>query len=393
MVFAIVLAGGKGLRMGEKTNKVLLPLLGMPVIARSVRAFVGLADGIVVVSREDEMETIADMMKQYRLPVFAYVKGGFDRQDSVKNGLMALPEACTQVLVHDGARPLVTREVIERVMDSVSAFGSGVAAIPVTDTLKAVDENECVQKTLDRTVLRAMQTPQGFQKALLIKAHQAAEQKGLRGTDEAEIVALTGAEIRLTPGDKANIKLTQRGDMVMAQAILNSRGEHGEPMLRVGQGYDVHRLARGRKLVLCGETIAHPTGLLGHSDADVALHALMDAMLGAAGMHDIGRHFPDTDEKYLGISSMALLASVAKKIAARGYRVSNADITIIAQAPKLLPYIDKMILNVAGVLGLNPEYINIKATTTEHMGFEGEEKGISAMAVCMLEKKDKEREV
>lgn len=385
MTYAIILAGGSGTRMGTDVNKVLLPLLGVPALVRSARAFVGLCGGILLVVRPQDETAVRHMMDSHGVPVYKYALSGADRQASVQNGLHALPEDCDIVLVHDGARALVTQDIIRRVIASVQAHGSGVAAVPVIDTLKEADSENRITRSLDRSCLRAMQTPQGFKKALLLRAHANAERLNHRGTDEAELVSLLNEPVHLTLGARENIKLTTPEDLLMADAFLSQRGE-GLPPFRVGQGYDVHRLVSGRKLILCGVEVPHEMGLLGHSDADVALHALTDAMLGAAGLYDIGRHFPDTDAKYLDASSMALMAKAVEMLLQAGWRVVNADVTIIAQRPKLLPYMEAMRMNVAGVLGLPPEYINIKATTTERLGFEGEEKGISATAVCLIQR-------
>ena len=382
MLYAIILAGGSGQRMQSAVNKVLLPLLGIPALVYSAKAFEGLCDGILLVVRPEEEETIRALMAQYEIPVFAYAKSGADRQASVFSGLCALPENADAVLVHDGARALVTREIIKSVIDSVARYGSGVAAIPVTDTLKKADAEGFIEKSLDRDSLRAMQTPQGFKKALLMNAHLSAGD--FRGTDEAELVSRMGERVRLSQGSKENIKLTTPEDLIMAEAILKRRMKGGEAGMRIGQGVDVHRLVPNRRLILGGIEIPYEKGLLGHSDADVALHALMDAMLGAAGLYDIGRHFSDQDAQYKDISSAALLKNVNRLLMEKGLQVHNADITIIAQAPKLLPYIDAMRENVAHILEISVDYVNIKATTTENLGFEGEGLGITAMAVCLL---------
>ena len=382
MWYAIVLAGGTGSRMGLGRNKVLLELRGEPVITRSVRAFKGLVDGVVLVSREEDIPAMRAAMSDAGLPV-TITRGGSTRQASVWNGLCALPEGCTHVLIHDGARCLVDEDTIRRCVASVEACGTGVAAIPAIDTIKQVDGHENVISTPDRNSLRAVQTPQGFAVDLIRRAHEAALQDGFLGTDDASLVERLGVPVRLTLGNRHNIKLTTPEDINMAEAFLGS----DFPALRIGQGYDVHRLVEGRNLILCGVQVPHTLGLLGHSDADVALHALMDAMLGAMALGDIGKHFPDTDEQYRGISSMALLAHVVELLAAQRARVTNCDVTIVAQKPKLLPYIPLMRENVAKALDLPLDRVNIKATTTERLGFEGQQEGISAQAVCMVEQR------
>lgn len=380
MWYAIVLAGGSGSRMGAGCNKVLLDLQGEPVIVRSVKAFQGHVQGVVLVSRKDDIPDMREAMEAARLPV-TIVAGGDTRQASVWNGLCALPACCTHVLIHDGARCMVDEGTIRRCMASVENYGTGVAAIPAVDTIKQVDCTEIVTGTPERSTLRAVQTPQGFTVDLIRRAHKAAMQEEFIGTDDASLVERLGESVRLTLGDRRNIKLTTPEDMIMAAAFL----PHAFPSLRIGQGYDVHRLVEDRELILCGVTIPHHLGLLGHSDADVALHALMDAMLGAMALGDIGKHFPDTDERYRGISSMKLLEHVVALLEEHHARVTNCDVTIVAQKPKLLPYIPQMRDNVAVALNLPLNRVNVKATTTEHLAFEGREEGISAQAICMVE--------
>ena len=382
MWYAVILAGGSGSRMGADRNKVLLELQGEPVIVRSVRAFSGLVDGIVLVSRAEDASAMRAAMDAAALQV-SIVTGGSSRQESVWNGLSALPTDCTHVLIHDGARCLVDEGTIRRCMASAEACGTGVAAISAIDTIKQVNEQEIVTATPERSALRAVQTPQAFEVELLRQAHLAARQDGFLGTDDASLVERMGEPVRLTAGNRRNIKLTTPEDLTMAYAFLDS----AFPALRIGQGYDVHRLTENRELILCGVKVPHHLGLLGHSDADVALHALMDAMLGALALGDIGKHFPDTDEQYRGISSMKLLEHVVALLAGQQARVTNCDVTIVAQKPKLLPYIPLMRENVATALKLPLDRVNIKATTTERLGFEGTEQGISAQAVCMVEQK------
>lgn len=380
MWYAIILAGGSGSRMGADRNKVLLELHGAPVIIHAIRAFQGLVDGVVLVARAEDMPAMQKAAEAHQLPV-TIVSGGQSRQESVWNGLCALPESCTHVLIHDGARCLVDEDTIRRCMASVEKHGTGVAAVPAVDTIKQVDEAGIVTATPDRASLRAVQTPQGFTVDLIRRAHEAAMQDGFLGTDDASLVERLGHPVRLTLGDRRNIKLTTPEDMIMAEAFFPS----DYPSLRVGQGYDVHRLVEGRDLILCGVKVPHRLGLLGHSDADVALHALMDAMLGAMAMGDIGKHFPDTDEKYRGISSMKLLEHVSALLREHHARVTNCDVTIVAQKPKLLPYIPQMRENVSNALQLPVTRVNVKATTTEHLAFEGREEGISAQAIVMIQ--------
>ena len=296
------------------------------------------------------------------------------------------PEA-DYVAIHDGARPLVTADVIARTLESAQKFGSGVAAVALKDTVKRVDEDSVVVDTPPRDKLRAVQTPQTFEAGLIRKAH-AAYALGERATDDAALAERMGIAVHLTEGDVENIKLTTPEDMLLArQVILKREGQKEEkPMMRIGHGYDVHRLVENRKLILCGVEIPYALGLLGHSDADVALHALMDALLGAAALGDIGRHFPDTDPAYKGADSGKLLDHVVTLLEEKGYTVGNVDVTIICQRPKLKDYIEQMRENVARHLKVDIDCVNIKATTTEKLGFEGEGLGISSHAVACIEK-------
>lgn len=385
-VEVLLLAAGSGQRMQACLNKVFLPVGGEPALCRCVRAYQGLCARLVVVLKPEEEPKAREMLKSSGLlqAVSAFAAGGETRQDSVRNGLEKLSEEESILLIHDAARALVTPEIILRVVDSVKAHGTGVAAVPLKDTVKEVDGLERVVSTPERDKLRAVQTPQGFLKSLLQKAHTEAEKTGYQATDDAALVEALGVRVQLVEGSMDNLKLTTPEDLLAAQAILARREGRMESMMRIGHGYDVHRLVPGRKLILCGVEIPHETGLLGHSDADVALHALTDALLGAAALGDIGRHFPDSNPDYKGISSLILLRHAAALLQERGYAPSNVDVTIAAQRPKLAPYILQMRQNVANALSLPEDCVSIKATTTEGLGFEGEEKGISAQAVCLI---------
>ena len=388
-VYCILLAGGTGSRMGADRNKVLLPVAGIPCIARSAAALAPFVDQLVLVGRPEEEKALRAALEAaaLSLPV-SFVPGGNTRQQSVHHGLRRVCEMEADnvpVLIHDGARCLVEAEVIRRVLDSVLARGSGVAAVPVTDTLRAGDDSMKAGSILPREGLYAMQTPQGARLQDLICAFDRAEKAGFTGTDDAAVLAFAGYPVYLVRGSRNNLKLTTREDLIMAESMLQ-KIPSPLPAFRVGFGYDVHRLVENRKLILCGVEVPHTLGLLGHSDADVAIHALMDALLGAAALGDIGRHFPDFDPRYKGIDSRKLLAAVMEKIQAEGFRPVNADVTIAAQKPKLAPFIPAMAANLAQDLGLPLSCVNVKATTTEHLGFEGRQEGISAQAVCMIVK-------
>lgn len=382
MWYAIILAGGSGSRMGISKNKVLLPVNGEAAIVRAVRAFAALVDGMILVARPEDEAELHELMEAAGFSV-TFIHGGDTRQASVWNGLCALPSACDHVLIHDGARCLVDEDTIRHSMVSVESYGTGIASVPVVDTIKQADKANCVTASFDRSSLRAMQTPQGFDVQLLRRAHLAAQKDGFTGTDDAALVERLGISVHLSEGSRRNLKLTTPEDLVMAEALIGSSSSL--PSLRVGQGYDVHQLCEGRDFILCGVKVPHERGLQGHSDADVVLHALMDAMLGAMALGDIGQHFPDTDDAYRGISSMKLLEHTVHILKAHHARVVQADLTIVAQRPKLAPLIPQMRQNVAHALGLPVERVSVKATTTERLGFEGREEGISAQAVCMVE--------
>jgi len=391
---AVIVAAGRGSRMGLDRNKVLYSLCGEPIVVRTVRAFAesGLFDGgVVVVTGADDIAEMKQMFARASLNVRAVVTGGADRQESVYCGIVACDENADIIAIHDGARPLVTRAVIERTIESAKQYGSGVAAVMLKDTIKRVDDHGCVIDTPIRDTLRAVQTPQTFDAKLIRAAHEQFKRgnaDGLRATDDAMLAEWMGHTVYLTDGDVENIKLTTPEDMLLAGEVLVRRGEakkEGKTM-RIGHGYDVHRLVEGRKLILCGVEIPHTVGLLGHSDADVAYHALTDALLGAAAMGDIGRHFPDTDPQYKGADSGKLLDHVMELIWAKGYVVGNVDVTIIAQKPKLKDYIETMRENIAAHLKVDLDCVNVKATTTEKLGFEGEMLGISTHAVACIEK-------
>ena len=372
--WAILLSGGSGTRMGAEMNKTLLPLMGECALMRALRALRRHCDGAVIVLRPEDENAVRAALTDSGLTAEAFAYGGADRQESVGNGLRQLPEDCDIVLVHDGARPLPDDETIVNVIESVRKYGSGVASTAVTDTIKQVTPDGIVAATPDRSTLRAVQTPQGFRRDLLERAHR---EIGERCTDDAALVAKLGVPIRLTEGSPRNIKLTTPEDMKLAQFYLN-----GLP--RVGHGYDAHRLVEGRRLVLGGVDIAWEKGLLGHSDADVLVHAVIDALLGAAALGDIGQHFPDKDPQYKDVSSIKLLKETGRILREAGFSVRNIDATLIAQRPKLAAHIPQMRSNIAAALGMDAAFVSVKATTTEGMGFEGAGEGISAHAVALI---------
>lgn len=379
--YAVVVAAGRGVRMGAAVNKVLLPLCGEPVIRHAVRAFceAGEIDGVVVVASADETEQMRAALCGLE-KVCAIVPGGSTRQESVKNGLDALPKEACIALVHDGARPLISRELIARCIRQTEDCGSAVVCTPVTDTVK-VEKDGCVVRTLDRSQLRAVQTPQCFFAGELKAAYEAAARDSVSVTDDASVMEHAGHSVHLLESSEVNFKLTTPEDLRRAEDIIGER-KFMQRLPRTGFGYDVHKLVSGRRLILCGKEIPWEKELDGHSDADVAVHALMDALLGAACLGDIGRLYPDNDPAFEGADSMKLLADVLRRVKDAGYAVVHADVTIVAQKPKLMPYMDEMRRNLENAMP--GAQVNVKATTTERLGFEGRGEGISAQAVATI---------
>ena len=386
---AVIVAAGRGTRMGADRNKVFLPLAGEPILLRTLRAFSesGLFDRFVVVTGQEDREDVEAILLHAGIRA-EVCEGGTDRQESVCRGLSCLAGDEGFVAIHDGARPLVTREILESSLECAAQTGSGVAAVPVKDTIRWLLPDGAV-KTPAREELRAMQTPQTFSITEIRALHERFRDDPQRATDDAELFLREALPVSFSLGSPENLKVTTPEDLLIAERILKRREgiseqDEKEKEVRIGQGYDVHRLVPGRKLILCGIEVPYERGLDGHSDADVALHALMDAMLGAAALGDIGRHFPDTDESYRGADSGVLLSHVVRMIQEQGFSVGNADVTIVCQRPKLAPYIEAMREKIAGILLVPVDHVNVKATTTERLGFEGEGLGISAQAVCTL---------
>lgn len=368
-VIAIIAAAGRGKRLGSSLPKQFLKVRGRTILEMSVEAFEQnkYVDEIFVAANADYCELTEKLCRGFS-KLKKIVAGGAERQDSVRAALDCLRGENGIVLVHDAARPFVSEAVINAVIEGTADFGAAIPTVPAKDTIRQVDGTG--SRTLQRETLARVQTPQGFRISLIKHAFEKAQAEGFLGTDDASLVERMGINISMVQGEDANRKITTREDL--------------ETEMRIGTGYDVHRLVEGRPLVLCGEQIPYEKGLLGHSDADVALHALMDAMLGAAGLGDIGKHFPDTDERYRGISSMKLLQKTAELLREAGYFLGNADITIIAQRPKIAGYIPKMRANIAAIMNCDENKINIKGTTTEKLGFVGREEGIASEAVCIL---------
>lgn len=389
--YALIPAAGRAARFNTDAaasgNKIFAPLVGRPLLRWTVEAFAAHAavDGIMVVAQPGEVARCREALDGID-KLLSIIPGGETRQASVAIGLYALGGAPDDlVLVHDGARPLVTADTIDRCINGAREFGNAVAALPVADTLKAVDEQQTVERTVDREGLWAVQTPQAFPVAMLYEAHVAARDAGWTGTDEASLVEKFGDQpVHLVLGALDNLKVTRPDDLRLAEAVLRARREELVGQTRIGFGYDIHRLVAGRRLVLGGVEIPSPRGLDGHSDADVLLHALCDALLGAAGLPDIGNLFPNTDPAYEGISSFHLLRQVWERLQTAGYAVGNVDLTLIAESPKIAPHVPQMRALIAQALGIEPARVGIKATTNEGLGSLGRGEGIAAHAVAAI---------
>ena len=373
-VAVIVAAAGQGKRLGSDTPKQYLSIAGEPILVKTVRAFCenDKVDYVFIVTNKDYIGHCEGLVSEYKLEkVVSVVEGGKERQDSVYRALQKVHDVkpdTEYVLVHDGARPFVSHETIDAVVDAAINVGAAIACVPVKDSIRQGTSQ--ASRNIERSNLYNVQTPQGFKMSVLMKAYEKAFEDKYYGTDDASLVERTGQQVELVMGQYDNIKITTKEDMPMES--------------RVGTGFDVHALVEGRDLILGGVNIPFEKGLDGHSDADVLVHALMDALLGAAAMGDIGRHFPDTDPKYKGISSIKLLEHVSGLLNSESYRVGNVDITVMAQRPKIKSYIDDMRKNIADTLEIDISKVNIKGTTTERLGFVGREEGIAAQAVCLL---------
>lgn len=367
---AILVAAGASRRMGFDKLSYRLPD-GCTVLETSCAALAAhpAVRQVVLVAgaNRPECERIAAACPK----PCCVVDGGETRADSVRNGLAAAEGAL--VAIHDAARPFVSRAVITAALEAAARTGAAAPAVPVKDTIKVAQGGRVVS-TPDRAMLYAVQTPQCFSREKYRQALACVTGEQARQvTDDCSLFELAGMPVELTAGDYGNYKITTPDDLKK------------EKTMRIGHGYDVHRLVEGRKLILGGVEIPYEKGLLGHSDADVLLHAVMDAVLGAAALGDIGRHFPDTDPAYRGADSLALTRAVAALIREHGYAVGNIDATILCQKPKLAPYIEEMRRNIAAAFGVAADAVSVKATTEEHLGFTGEGLGIAAHAVALLE--------
>ncbi|MGE0594297.1 MAG: 2-C-methyl-D-erythritol 4-phosphate cytidylyltransferase [Vicinamibacterales bacterium] len=376
---AIIAAGGRGLRFGDARPKQLRLLAGRSILERSVEAF----------ARHDQVTEVVVALPEDLLadpPAFlarpdariTLVPGGARRQDSVANAFRTVAGRADLVVIHDAARPLVSAGLITRTIEAAEAHGAAIAAVPSVDTVKRAGADGLITATLPRGEIHLAQTPQAFRTEVLASALARAAE-GDEATDEASLVERAGAGVWLVESDAGNLKITTEDDLRMAERLVGA-----PPALRVGQGYDLHRLVPGRPLVLGGVTIPGDMGLLGHSDADAVCHALTDAVLGAAAAGDIGRHFPDTDPAWQGADSLDLLREAVTIVRRQGWQVVNVDVVVIAQRPKLSPHVDGMRARLAGVLGVEAACVSVKGKTNEGVDAVGAGEAIAVHAVALL---------
>lgn len=389
----VVPAAGQGTRLGAGKNKMLIEVGGRPLLAWTLSSLAAAARDLslqvtetVIAAAPAEVATVQQVILPAVYPVaplgsIQVVPGGTTRQQSVGAGLKALVTGPEFVAIHDGARPLVTGALLQRLMEAAYRHGAAIPVLPPADTVKKVGKSGQVMETLPREAVRLVQTPQVFRTELVMTAHARGAADGFEGTDDASLVERLGMPVQTVPGDQANLKVTTPADLARLQSLGPAPAA-----CRVGMGYDVHRFSDdpSRPLILGGVTIPGARGLAGHSDADVLTHAVMDALLGAVAWGDIGRHFPDTDPRYEGADSMELLRQVAGLLVEKAAKVVNIDAVIAAEAPRLAPFVPAMGANIAAALGLPDTAVSIKATTSESLGFVGRGEGIAAYAVCSL---------
>ncbi len=373
---AIIVAAGRGRRAGGPVPKQWQELAGRPVIDWTLDAFRALPEigRILVVLHPAELDRAA------RWPDVTAVAGGASRAESVRAGLEALAAAPPErVLIHDAARPLVTQEVILAVLAALDTHEAAAPGLPVTDALWRVREG-FVTGTAERSGLWRAQTPQGFRYSAILAAHRAlAPDEAAAMADDVAVARAAGLAVAVVPGDERNIKITRPEDFARAEALMGAAMD-----VRVGNGFDVHRFGPGDHVRLCGVSVPHDRGLIGHSDADVALHAVTDAVLGALALGDIGSHFPPSDPQWKGADSAIFLTRAVELAREQGYTVSAIDVTIICELPKIGPHVLDMRARVAAIAGIEEGRISVKATTTERLGFAGRGEGIAALATATL---------
>jgi 2-C-methyl-D-erythritol 4-phosphate cytidylyltransferase/2-C-methyl-D-erythritol 2,4-cyclodiphosphate synthase len=388
-VAAIIAAGGRGQRLAAGLPKQLLPLGRGTILEHSLAAFVASdrIDEIVVVLPEELVVNPPSYLRVAGKPL-RIVAGGARRQDSVAIGFDAISRCADVVIVHDAARPFVTPDLIAKTIDAAVESGAAIPAIAPRDTVKAVRPQEGPRRTVEQTLPRGdlvlVQTPQAFRTAVLAEGI-ALGRRGVDATDEASLVEQAGHEVRLVDGDPRNIKITTPEDLALARGVIAvAEGEGTGSAVRVGTGYDLHRFAAGRPLVLGGVVIPFAVGLDGHSDADALCHAVTDAVLGAAAAGDIGRHFPDTDDRWKDASSLDLLKRAVSLVRDRGFAVVNVDAVVIAERPRLAPYHDEIVARLASTLGVPPSAVSVKGKTSEGIGETGRGEAIVVHAVALL---------
>jgi len=375
---ALVVAAGRGTRIGGPLPKQYLPLAGEPLLRHTLRALARhprLSAVRAVIHPADR--ALYDECAR-GLSLLPPVDGGAQRQDSVRLGLESLAESAPEtVAIHDGARPFVEEALVDRVLLALERAPGAIAALPVADTVKRGRDGTIVE-TVDRSQLWRAQTPQAFHYRPILEAHRAAA--GLELSDDAAVAERAGLAVALVPGSEENFKVTTSDDLARAERSLAA----GLGDVRTGQGYDVHPLGPGERVWLCGIAVPHTHALIGHSDSDVGLHAITDAILGALGAGDIGQHFPPSDPRWRGASSDRFLSHAAELVAARGGRIAHVDVTLVCERPKIAPHRDAMVARIAEILGLARDRVSVKATTTEKLGFTGREEGIAAQAVATI---------
>ena len=395
---ALIVAAGRGSRAaGPVPNQVpkqYAQLGATSVLARTLGVFLEhpAVDLVTVAIAEADRASYDRAVVSGHPKLAPPVLGGATRQRSVLNGLRALaPLSPTQVLIHDAARPFVTGDIVGRVLDALQRGPGAIAAVPLADTLKRAGPRGRIEATLDRAGLWRAQTPQGFRFDEILAAHERALTAGREDlTDDAAVAEWAGIPVELVEGSEANVKLTTAEDLASAgraveaalETALETAPAPGE--VRTGQGFDVHRFAAGDRVWLCGVRIPHSRALEGHSDADVGLHALTDALLGAIGDGDIGQHFPNTDPKWRGAASHLFLADAVRRVRARGGAISNVDVTLLCEAPRIAPHREAMRTRIAEILEVDISRVGVKATTTEGLGFTGRREGIAALATATV---------
>jgi 2-C-methyl-D-erythritol 4-phosphate cytidylyltransferase / 2-C-methyl-D-erythritol 2,4-cyclodiphosphate synthase len=380
-VSAIIAAGGRGLRFGGASPKQLLTLAGRPILARSVDAFVAcdVISEIVVALPSDLAAAPPSYLEQRGKPVIV-VAGGNERRASVANAFAHVSERADVVVIHDAARPLVSDDLIRRTVTAASETGAAIAALRAHDTVKQTDADGAITATLPRERIHLAQTPQAFRVSVLRDALRLDGE----ATDEAMLAERAGHTVRVVEGDPRNFKITTPDDLAMAEHLTAGTRT---PALRIGNGYDLHRLVAGRPLILGGVRIPFEKGLEAHSDGDAICHAVTDAVLGAAGAGDIGRHFPDTDPAWKNADSIELLRRASEVVRDAGYAIVNVDVVVIAQKPKLVPHVEAIRGNVAGALGCDPSQVSVKGKTNEGVDSMGAGESIAVHAVALVSRR------